>query len=269
MSLFYNISSMNHKTQKEDFFLVRPDGYPKYSFVHFMSPVKILQNGVNIVASPDTVILIPPRTPHALGAANQTLVQNYVHFEVEDACYFDSLAFPLNMIFYTDIGETISYIVEEITWLFSPDTIKNVPEYRDQSSNLLHQLFIDISVAYKRLNTTNVKEINIHKEFDGIRKNLYENPQSWNVQKMADAASFSRTRFSVIYKDLYHVTPQEDIIQASLNLAKKLLATSNFTLSEIAYQCGYESSAYLVRLFKSRESMTPGKFREIIALRDR
>ena len=269
MALFYNISSMNHKTQKEDFTLERPNGYSKYTFLHFISPVRMYVDNTNIKTSTNTVIIIPPNEFHSYAAANQLLVHDYVHFDVVNTHYFESLAFPLNLLFNTDIGETISTMVEEITWLFSPDTIDSIPDHLDKSDNLLNQLFIEISIAYKRINTTNVKELNIHKNFDIIRNKVYDNPQLWDVQKMANSASFSRTRFSVLYTNIYHVTPQEDVIQASLNLAKNLLATSHLTLNQIAFQCGYESASYLARLFKSRENMTPGKYRKIIASKNK
>ena len=44
--------------------------------------------------------------------------------------------------------------------------------------------------------------------------------------------------------------------------AKNILLQPNKTVSEVAYELGFEYPAYFSRLFKKKEGMSPSKYRE-------
>ena len=47
-----------------------------------------------------------------------------------------------------------------------------------------------------------------------------------------------------------------------LALAKQLLLGTSLSISEIARMAGYGTTKYFTELFRKREGMTPGKYRE-------
>lgn len=44
--------------------------------------------------------------------------------------------------------------------------------------------------------------------------------------------------------------------------AKELLRFGSESIEEISYQCGFNSAAYFIRMFKQMESLTPHEFRQ-------
>ena len=55
----------------------------------------------------------------------------------------------------------------------------------------------------------------------------------------------------------------KDLIHLELiDSAKELLQTSDSTISEIAYQLGFEYPNYFARLFKKKVGLTPSQFRK-------
>lgn len=58
-------------------------------------------------------------------------------------------------------------------------------------------------------------------------------------------------------------TPKEYILRTRLNLAKRLLVTTDRTVSEIARTVGYSDPAYFTRLFTSRVKQSPRDFRRV------
>ena len=58
-------------------------------------------------------------------------------------------------------------------------------------------------------------------------------------------------------------TAQRHIQDAVIDRSKQLLVDTRMSVSEIAYQLGFEYPQHFSRLFKSRTGMTPNEFRMI------
>lgn len=63
------------------------------------------------------------------------------------------------------------------------------------------------------------------------------------------------------FKKYVGIPVNEYVICARLSYAKELLRFSKLAVSEIAYEIGMNNASYFIRIFKERESMTPGQFR--------
>ncbi len=64
-----------------------------------------------------------------------------------------------------------------------------------------------------------------------------------------------------LYKEFFGITFANDIINARIEMAKKLLVTSNMKIFEIAKKCGYESTEHFIRQFSKITGETPHKFK--------
>lgn len=62
-------------------------------------------------------------------------------------------------------------------------------------------------------------------------------------------------------KELIDQTPTEFIRGIRLNHAEKLLKTTNKTVQEIMYDCGFSNKAYFYREFAKKFNQTPGEYR--------
>lgn len=65
-------------------------------------------------------------------------------------------------------------------------------------------------------------------------------------------------------KDIKNETPTDFIRKMRLKQAEHLLKTTNETVSEIMYKCGFNNKAYFYRLFLKEYNMTPKEYRESV-----
>ncbi|WP_282134132.1 AraC family transcriptional regulator [Seonamhaeicola maritimus] len=96
------------------------------------------------------------------------------------------------------------------------------------------------------------------KELD---KNLSEN---WTIEQMSQSAGVGLTRFTHHCKQLTNLTPMRYLTMRRLEMSKKiLLENENFTVSEVAYMCGFTTSQYFSTVFKKHEKCSPNEYRRL------
>jgi len=73
------------------------------------------------------------------------------------------------------------------------------------------------------------------------------------------------TYLSNLFSEITGTTIEKYIINQKIERVKELLVYDELTLSEIAYELGYNSVAYLSGQFKKITGLTPGHFKKIKA----
>jgi AraC-like DNA-binding protein len=81
------------------------------------------------------------------------------------------------------------------------------------------------------------------------------------VNSIADNLNVSPNYLSSILKVLTGQTTQQHIHNKLIEKAKEKLSTTNFTVSEIAFQLGFEHSPSFSKLFKAKTNLSPLDFR--------
>lgn len=81
------------------------------------------------------------------------------------------------------------------------------------------------------------------------------------VSEVAFKLNMSVPNFSNKFKKLTSITPNEYLKNLKLAKAKELLAYESVT--EVAYDLGYENISYFIKLFKDKYGVTPKKFQTI------
>ena len=82
------------------------------------------------------------------------------------------------------------------------------------------------------------------------------------VQYLADALHVSPTYLSTLLKTLTGQSTQHYIHDKLLEKAKERLSTTTLTVSEIAYELGFEHPQSFSKLFKAKTSLSPLAFRQ-------
>ena len=82
------------------------------------------------------------------------------------------------------------------------------------------------------------------------------------VQWVAEQLNFTPNYLSSMLKSLTGLSTQQHIHQALIDKAKLQLSTTSQSVSEIAYQLGFEQPASFTKLFKSKTEMSPLEFRK-------
>lgn len=100
----------------------------------------------------------------------------------------------------------------------------------------------------------------IHKAISYIEENLL---QDLSVQSCARHAGYSVYYFHRIFKGVVGMTLSEYIRKRRLTQAAKLLTSSDYSIIDIAFQTGYNSSENFSRSFKKEHGISPSNYRRV------
>ncbi|MBO7170321.1 MAG: helix-turn-helix transcriptional regulator, partial [Clostridia bacterium] len=84
----------------------------------------------------------------------------------------------------------------------------------------------------------------------------------WTVGEMAERVHLSSSRFQVVYKSLFGISPMRDLIDARIDRAKKLLLSSDVSVFEVARAVGYDNVCHFIRQFKEAVGVSPRAYRK-------
>lgn len=81
------------------------------------------------------------------------------------------------------------------------------------------------------------------------------------LSELAAKMYMSTSYFQHLYKELFATTFNADIIRARTDKAAALLMYGEYSVSDIANMCGYNSTEHFIRQFSKLYGMTPDKYR--------
>jgi AraC-like DNA-binding protein len=87
--------------------------------------------------------------------------------------------------------------------------------------------------------------------------------QPLRVEELADQVSLSVGHFCRAFKESFTETPHSHIMRLRLELAQRLMLTTDDSLSHIALDCGLSDQAHLSKLFRQRIGETPSSWRRL------
>lgn len=106
---------------------------------------------------------------------------------------------------------------------------------------------------------SNPESVQIEECMKYISEHLHEDI---TLEQLAEQAMLSPFYFSRLFKKKTGFTPYRYIITVRLDYSCYLLRTSNFTIKEIAYRCGFHSESSFCTSFRKIIGMTPKQYRE-------
>lgn len=83
-----------------------------------------------------------------------------------------------------------------------------------------------------------------------------------SVPEIAGHVGMSVAAFRARFKQLTGVSPVDYLRHYRIECAKNLLLTTNMTVSEVAYRCGFSDPKYFSRVFKAVEGVSPSAFKD-------
>ena len=105
-------------------------------------------------------------------------------------------------------------------------------------------------------------------KFDNLMRNYYEQKSQMKsglptVQYCADKLCMSSNYFGDLIKKETGKSAQEYIQTRMIDLAKEKIAGTEKTVSQIAYELGYQYSQHFNRVFKKNVGYTPSEYRHL------
>ena len=85
--------------------------------------------------------------------------------------------------------------------------------------------------------------------------------EPWTLTAMADACGLARSRFTEVLKRLTGDTPIMALNRRRVALAKRLLTGTDRSITQIALDCGYQSSQYFAGVFRAYTGCSATRYR--------
>lgn len=177
--------------------------------------------------------------------------------------YFDYSA--NEALFISDKEETImNTIIENIRQEYNA----NIDKFsQDVIIAQLELMFTYAQRFYERQFIT--RKITSHKlleRLEDILKDYFNNEDLLSkglptVQNVADNLNISSKYLGTLLKQLTGQTTQQHIHEKLIDKAKEKLSTTELSVSEIAYELGFEHSQSFSKLFKTKTKQSPLEFR--------
>ena len=82
-----------------------------------------------------------------------------------------------------------------------------------------------------------------------------------SMQDVAHAMNYSDTHFCRLFKQCFNVNFSVYLNDYRVGQAKRLLTSTNLTVKDVGFSCGYRDTSYFIRVFKRHTGMTPSDYR--------
>ena len=90
---------------------------------------------------------------------------------------------------------------------------------------------------------------------------LINNRNDISFEELAHLCNMSLSTFKRYFKKIYGATPLEYITDRRLEESKKLLATSNQAIVDIALDSGFKTMSHYSRKFKEKYGIPPSQYK--------
>ena len=90
-------------------------------------------------------------------------------------------------------------------------------------------------------------------------KNSFANAEL-SVFELAKECNVSEVYLRKLFSSVYGVSPKEYILSLRIERAKQLLSLGDFTVTDVAYLCGYSDPCHFSREFKKRTGVSPSEY---------
>jgi len=82
------------------------------------------------------------------------------------------------------------------------------------------------------------------------------------LEEYAQLCHMSLSTFKKTFTKHYHTTPASWLKKKKLDLAHDKVLTTDVSISQISFDCGFEDTSHFIRVFKERYHLTPLQYRQ-------
>lgn len=142
--------------------------------------------------------------------------------------------------------------------------LQNTPDTEFQTRNLLSEIWLLLLDEIRNADNSifHVPQKNqdrILTMMSYIQENFAE---KLTLEEIADSAAVSTRECLRCFRAAIHQSPMEYLIEYRVQRAKKLLETTDLSITDIALGCGFNSNSYFTKLFHRSCGKTPNAYRK-------
>ena len=227
-----------------------PQGYDAYLMLFVKTRAFFRFGNVTELVEPGTFIVYDRNTPLLYGASGGDYINDWMLLTCDE---------PLDPETAVHFNELV-YIGEQI----------NVPQYFQliadcffRSKNpltVMHLVRAMLSEVFR--DAPDSAELPHYRELLDLRRQIYAQPSTgWNMQQISRMLNISTPYLHALYKKAFDTTCMADVTKSRMERAQQYLRTSDKTVEEIAFACGYSSGVHFSRQFKKEIGLSPQQWR--------
>lgn len=249
---FYKISYKKNLSGKLKY------GQSYYDFdeggLFFKAPNQVSANAENNQDHKGFTLLFHPDFIAAYPLAKKIRQYGFFSYSVNEALHLSDKEKETIISIFKNIDEELQNRIDD----FSQDVIISQIETLLNYSNRF----------YKRQFITRKSANNdLLQKLEEILDDYFSNEKSLmlgipTVQYLAEALTISPSYLSDMLRSLTGQNAQQHIHNKLIEKAKEKISTTNLTISEIAYELGFEHPSSFNKLFKSKTNLSPLEFRQ-------
>lgn len=242
------------------------DVYEFYYLLH--GKINYIVQGETFTLEPGDIILIPPYATHKTQPdgkeAHQrilfTIPKNMLQ-EIFEKSNFKNISCD-SIIFFHPTNSQQNNFRKYVNLLCENYYLhKNDNEYLTKC--LLSLVFFQLDnmgndVAALDLNKNFPSSL--YKIINYIEVNYQDNI---SLKDLSEMVFLTEEYICSLFKKHLDISFKEFLIQTRINVAKKLLSTTNLSSKQIAFKCGFTSSNHFCKVFKKEVELSPLTFREL------
>ncbi|MCD8006084.1 MAG: AraC family transcriptional regulator [Oscillospiraceae bacterium] len=244
-----------HTRHKQGFVMSRENGFPKYVILIVHSGGEFVIDGVSQNVPPHNAVIISPNTPYRYQFADGNYMDDWIHFETDSPG-----ALPVcNRLFPIQNADMYTSLIRQLLWeqSFTADSRLCQENTDAVFSVLLNHLKYDY--AHR---SESAAQVPYEEELRQLKLDMQSHVSGeYSIASCAEKLHISESYFQALYRRLFGVSFQKDLISMRVDYAKTLLDTSDLSVSAIAEICGYQTEVHFFRQFKGLTGTTPMKYR--------
>ncbi len=202
---------------------------------------KTVIGGQTYVFENNSFAVIPPHIRH----------NEYHDFAGEVICLGFGGSFDATDRLYQDSLGHIARILESL--------LKEAKEQTYGYQEMIAAKLNELCLLILRSEKTSGDEKNLAYIVNYLKENYHEKIL---LSQCAKQLNISYDYFQHKFKAVTGLSPRQFLIEQRLNASEKLLLSDDLSCTEIAYQCGFSTSAQYSALFKRKYGKTPMEFRK-------
>ncbi len=246
--------------ESETFVIERPQGSNDHLLLLFHTPITLVLKDKILQCPSSTLILYAKGHPQHYYNHEHGFVNDFIHINNNDLIKITTaLKLPLN----TPIPVTNTQSLHHLFLEIEREHLKENIGYEYMCEILINRILIEAT----RSNIASANNTIVYNHEESIRElrltimSSLEKP--WTIDSMCHHIDLSRSRFSNLYKQIFGESPKKDLQLMRIDLSRRLLTSTNLSISEIALRVGYESIYHFSKQFKRVTDQSPLHYRKI------
>ena len=148
--------------------------------------------------------------------------------------------------------------IEEIIRKLQQEYITRGSHTEAMQSALICQLLVTAARGLEKGQRHNPEEEGLYRDFQALRMEMLRHYEKhWTTEQLCNQINLEKSQFYAYYRQFFHSTPHNDLLQVRLDKAKNLLTNEALPIQQVALSCGFRNMSHFSRYFKQQCGCSP------------